>query len=223
MSFPRAANSVTEGFKATCIAVMTPISDTVMNKPRRSGPSSLVQLRIELAHSQPLIWRTVLVPDNITLVRLHKVIQAAMGWWDEHLHEFIIGHRHYGQVFDDDPMYYLGPELIDERRKKLLKLLGRSRKFEYLYDFGDNWRHHIRVEGLSPRISPRPHATCIAGEMACPPEDVGGLGGYFKFLEAVMNPRHEEHQNMIDWYGGRFDPAACNIIEINERLRQIKL
>lgn len=59
--------------------------------------------------------------------------------------------------------------------------------------------------------------------MACPPEDVGGLGGYFEFLEAVTNPHHEEHESMIEWYGGSFDPAACNILDINERLKQIKL
>jgi len=192
-----------------------------MSKVRRLGPTALLQLRIELEHSQPLIWRTVLLPDNITLVKLHTVIQAAMGWWGGHLHEFIIDHRHYGQVFDDDPMLDLGPELIDERRKKLLKLLGRKRQFEYLYDFGDSWWHRIRLEGLLPLTSPRPHAMCIAGEMACPPEDVGGLGGYFEFLEAVINPHHEEHESMIEWCGGRFDPVACSISEINERLKQM--
>lgn len=194
-----------------------------MSKIRRSGPSALLQLHIELEHSQPLIWRRVLVPDNITLIKLHSVIQAAMGWWGGHLHEFIIDHLHYGQVFDDDPTLDLGPELIDERRKKLLKLLGRKKRFEYLYDYGDSWWHGIRVEGMLPPTTPRPHAMCIAGEMACPPEDVGGLPGYFEFLEAVTNPHHEEHESMVEWCGGSFDPAACNIIEINERLKQIKL
>ena len=194
-----------------------------MTKIRRLGPTALLQLHIELEHSEPRIWRTVLVPDNITLIKLHSVIQAAMGWWGGHLHEFIIDQRHYGQVFDDDPTMDLGPELIDERRKKLLKLLGRKKQFEYLYDFGDSWWHRIRVEGMLPLTGPKPHAICIAGEMACPPEDVGGLGGYFEFLEAVINPQHEEHESMIEWCGGSFDPVVCNIIEINERLKQIKL
>lgn len=170
-----------------------------MSKIRRLGPTALLQLHIELEHSQPLIWRTVAVPDTITLVKLHSVIQAAMGWWGGHLHEFVIDHCHYGQMFDEDPFMDIGPELIDERRKKLLKLLGRKRQFEYLYDFGDSWWHKIRVEGILPLTTPRPQALCLAGEMACPPEDVGGLSGYFEFLEAVTNPLHEEHDAMVEW------------------------
>jgi hypothetical protein len=95
-----------------------------MSKIRRLGPTGLLELRIELEQSQPLIWRTVLVPDNITLIKLHSVIQAAMGWWGGHLHEFIIDHRHYGQVFDEDPFMDIGPELIDERRKKTAQAAG---------------------------------------------------------------------------------------------------
>ena len=117
----------------------------------------------------------------------------------------------------------MGPELIDERRKKLVKLLGQKKRFEYLYDFGDSWWHRIRVEAMRPLSTSKVHAVCIGGEMACPPEDVGGLGGYVEFLEAVMDPQHEEHDSMIEWCGGHFDPAAFNLIEVNHRLEQIKL
>jgi hypothetical protein len=194
-----------------------------MSKIRRLGPTALLELRIELEQSQPLIWRTVAVPDNITLVKLHSVIQAAMGWWGGHLHEFVIDHCHYGHRFDEDPFMDIGPELIDERRKKLLKVLGRKRQFEYLYDFGDSWWHKIRVEGVLPLMTPRPQALCLAGEMACPPEDVGGLGGYFEFLEAVANPLHEEHDAIVEWCGGKFDPAHFDVTETNLRLQHIKL
>lgn len=193
-----------------------------MSKVRRLGPTALLQLRIELEHSQPLIWRTVAVPDNITLVKLHSVIQAAMGWWGGHLHEFVIDHHHYGQVFDGEPYMDIGPELIDERRKKLLNALGRQRQFEYLYDFGDSWWHKIRLEGTLPLTTPRPQALCLTGEMACPPEDVGGLPGYFEFVEAVSNPLHEEHAAMLDWCGGHFDPTHFDLTETNLRLQHIK-
>lgn len=193
-----------------------------MSKVRRLGPTALLELRIELEHSQPLIWRTVAVPDNITLVKLHSVIQAAMGWWGGHLHEFVIDHHHYGQVFDGDPYMDIGPELIDERRKKLLNVLGRQRQFEYLYDFGDSWWHKIRLEGTLPLTTPRPQALCLTGEMACPPEDVGGLPGYFKFVEAVSNPLHEEHAAMLDWCGGHFDPTDFDLTQTNLRLQHIK-
>ena len=194
-----------------------------MKKASRTGPRSLLLLRIELEHSSPAIWRSVLVPDNITLVKLHRVIQEVMGWRDYHLHEFIIDHRHYGMVDPDDPFADLGPELISEKRKKLEKVLGRNKRFEYIYDYGDNWRHTITLENRLPLTSAQPSITCIGGEMACPPEDVGGLGGYFEFLEAMTDPQHEEHENMMQWWGEAFDPGTFDILLANERLKQIKL
>jgi len=194
-----------------------------MKKVGRTGPRSLLLLRIELEHSSPAIWRSVLVPDNITLVKLHRVFQEVMGWRDYHLHEFIIDHRHYGMVDPDDPFADLGPELISEKRKKLEKVLGRTKRFEYIYDYGDNWRHTITLENRLPLTSAQPSISCIGGEMACPPEDVGGTGGYFEFLEAMADPQHEEHENMMQWWGGAFDPGGFDIFRVNERLKQIKL
>jgi len=194
-----------------------------MKKVSRIGPESQLQLRIELEHSNPTIWRSVLVPDNITLVKLHRVIQEVMGWYDYHLHEFIIDHQHYGMVDPDDPNWDLAPELITEKRKKLTKVLGREKQFEYIYDYGDNWWHKITLEKKLPLVSPQSSILCIDGEMACPPEDVGGLGGYFEFLEAMSDPQHEEHESMIQWWGDAFDPQAFDVIQVNERLKQINL
>ena len=116
-----------------------------MKKVSQIGQQSLLQLRIELEHSNPSIWRSVLVPDNITLVKVHRVIQEVMGWYDYHLHEFIIDHRHYGFVDPNDPNWDLAPELINEKRKSLEKVLGQKKRFEYIYDYGDYWRHTITL------------------------------------------------------------------------------
>ena len=194
-----------------------------MKKVSRIGPQSLLQLRIELKHSSPLIWRSVLVPDNITLIKLHRTIQESMGWHDYHLHEFIIDHKHYGPVDPDNLNWDLAPELISEKRKYLAKVLGHESTFEYVYDYGDNWQHTITIENRMPLISARSSVICLGGEMACPPEDVGGLGGYFEFLEAMSDPHHEEHQSMMQWWGQSFDPRAFDITEVNERLSRIKL
>jgi hypothetical protein len=194
-----------------------------MARQRRQSPKTQLQLRIELEHSQPLIWRVVLVPGNITLVKLHQVIQTAMGWWDGHLHEFIIDHRHYGRIFAEDPMMDIGPELLDERHKRLTTVLGGKRRFDYLYDFGDSWWHKIRVEAEVPRIEALPQAVCLGGEMACPPEDVGGIPGYFAFLETVSDPSHEEHAEILEWCGGAFDPRAFDIVATNAMLANIRL
>lgn len=187
---------------------------------RRLNPQSLLQLRIELLHIEPAIWRVVLVPDSITLVQLHAVIQDAMGWWNSHLHEFDIGGLRYGMI---DPDWDDDPELINEARKKLLNVLGNRRTFRYLYDFGDSWLHRITLEKQLPLIKPQRYAVCMAGENACPPEDVGGAPGYFEFVEVISDPSHEEHESMLTWCGGQFDPRFFDIDATNERLKRIKL
>jgi hypothetical protein len=63
---------------------------------------------------------------------------------------------------------------------------------------------------------------CTAGENACPPEDVGGTGGYASFLEAIADPKHEEHHAMLDWVGYPFDRRAFDLNVINQRLARIK-
>ncbi|MCP4276047.1 MAG: plasmid pRiA4b ORF-3 family protein [Gammaproteobacteria bacterium] len=194
-----------------------------MKKVSQIGPQSLLQLRIELEHSNPSIWRSMLVPDNITLVKLHWVIQEVMGWYDYHLHEFIIDHRRYGIVGPNDPNWDLAPELINEKRKNLEKVRGQKKQFEYIYDYGDNWLHTITLENRLPLTSARSSVVCIGGEMAYPPEDVGGLGGYFEFLEAMTDPQHEEHESVMQWWGEAFDPRAFDIMLVNEKLKQIKL
>ena len=186
----------------------------------RLNPQTLLQLRIELCDTDPVVWRCVLVPDTITLVKLHAVIQAAMGWWDYHLHEFDIGGLRYGIP---DPEWDLGPELINEARKKLLTVLGNRRKFDYLYDFGDSWLHRITLEERLPMRQPQCYALCVAGENARPPEDVGGIPGYYEFLEVIADPSHEEHQSMLGWCGGSFDPRRFDIDAVNESLKRIKL
>jgi hypothetical protein len=52
------------------------------------------------------------------------------------------------------------------------------------------------------------YPVCVEGARACPPEDVGGVWGYAGFVEAIQNPDHEDHQGMLEWVGGRFDPEA---------------
>jgi len=128
----------------------------------------LLQLHIELTWIKPAIWRRVAVPERITLSKLHQVIQAVMGWSDTHLHEFEIAGESYG-IPDPD----WGPPVVSEQRKTLTKVLYGSKAFRYVYDFGDNWEHRIKIERLLPAIA-CPHVLyCIDGANASPPEDVG--------------------------------------------------
>ena len=180
------------------------------------------QVRIELLDVTPRVWRRVLIPEDLTLPRLNYIIQVCMGWTHSHLHEFVLAGNRYSTY---DPDFADELKQLDEQRVVLCRAMApESRCFDYIYDFGDNWHHVITVEdpyagttqqGLSLR--------CLAGENACPPEDVGGAGGYEDFLAAIADPTHEEHDQFLEWVGGSFDPTRFDLESVNENLTEIKI
>jgi hypothetical protein len=107
----------------------------------------IYQVRIELLDLEPVIWRRILLPASIKLPKLHVVLLWTMGWAGGHLHEFVIGPRHFGVP---DPDYDSGPPVQREDRVTLADALGAFDSFTYLYDFGDGWEHHIQVEKVLP-------------------------------------------------------------------------
>jgi hypothetical protein len=185
-------------------------------KPRRRDTSPLAyQLKITLAGSKPPIWRRFIVPGDISLDRLHDVIQIVMGWHDGHLHQFEIG----DQIFTDQPEQQ-DLDGYEERDYRLCDLVTREKvKFWYEYDFGDGWRHHLVVEKIEPLpASQRALPCCLKGRRHCPPEDVGGIWGYEEFLEAVADPKHPEHDRYCEWAGEAFDPEAFDVDGVNLEL-----
>ena len=81
-------------------------------------------------------------------------------------------------------------------------------RFVYTYDYGDNWRHDVIVEEVHDGDPDREYPAFVDGAKCCPPEDVGGPDGFMDFLEAVLDPAHEQHREMVRWYGGPFDPMG---------------
>jgi hypothetical protein len=188
--------------------------------PRKvaAAPSRVYQLKISLKDSKPPIWRRVEVADDITLAKLHAIIQAAMGWTNSHLHMFTAGGVSYRVPHPDDFM-----EVRSERTARLNALLAEPKqKLSYEYDFGDSWNHEVLLEKVLP---PEPGATyprCTAGKRACPPEDCGGVWGYADFVEAIADPEHPEHEELLEWVGGEFDPERFDIVEANVALRSLR-
>ncbi len=181
---------------------------------------AILQLHIELRGSKPKIWRRVLVPETISLLKLHLVIQAVFGWGHSHLHEFIAGDgERYGTVDPD----YDEPGSVSSEKTRLTTALRRS-TLSYVYDFGDNWDHRIKVEKT---FAPDPLLTlpfCVGGGGATPPEDCGGMPGYADFVQAMADPQHPEHADLARWVGApTWDPASFDSIEVNARLAEIKL
>ena len=179
------------------------------------------QLRIELLQVSPRVWRRLLIPEDLTLPKLHYILQTCMGWSNSHLHEFVLGGRRYSP---HDPDWAQELAQLDEQRVVLSEAIGaESRCFDYLYDFGDSWHHVVIVEDPYAGHSQQGlHVRCIDGENACPPEDVGGSGGYADFLAALADPSHEEHSQLREWVGGSFDPARFDITAVNLLLDGIK-
>lgn len=179
----------------------------------------IYQLRIQLLDVVPAIWRVLLVPGSIKLSKLHVVLLWTMGWQGGHLHEFVFRHGRFGMPDPDYP----DAELRDENKFTLSQALGPFASFTYLYDFGDGWEHMVTVEDILPPDPLLKSPKCLDGQNACPPEDVGGLPGYGEFLEAIRNPDHEEHQNMLEWCGGQFDPTSFNADDVNLVIGDIKI
>lgn len=180
--------------------------------------TDIYQLKVTLRGSKPPIWRRIQVPADINLGKLHRILQVVMGWTDSHLHQFIVGHSYYGEP---DPE--MGPEIRDEKRIKLSQIVtGEKFKFTYEYDFGDSWEHEVLVEKILPPEPGGRYPICLKGARACPPEDVGGVWGYDSFLEAIGNPNHPEHEDMLEWVGDEFDPEAFDLDEVNETLRHLR-
>lgn len=179
----------------------------------------IARLRIILNDVEPMPMRHIEVPLKIRLDRLHEVIQAAMGWTDTHLYEFRVGDAGWGEP-DPDGIYD-GP--MDAKKMTLGKLLDRTatRTIQYVYDFGDDWDHSIRIERVGEAVPGMTYPRLLKATGACPPEDVGGAWGYEEFLEALADPDHEQHEDMVHWSGGDFDAedaGAETIIERFERL-----
>ena len=171
------------------------------------------QLKITLLEVDPPIWRRVLVPSDATLGDVNFILQAAMGWTSSHLHQFTIQDVEYS-----DPRFEID-DTEDEFAVTLAEVAPAERsRFTLLYDFGDGWEHEVVVEKILPSEPSQRLPRCLAGERARPPEDCGGPWGYQDLLEAIGDPKHEEHDAMLEWVGGAFDPEVFDLADLNKRL-----
>ncbi len=185
-------------------------------------PPTRHQILVTLIDSDPLVWRRLVMPSATTLAKLHRVLQAALGWTDSHLHHFVAGDTVYGDtVYGDPDLLIDDPPQESTRRARLGQIASRvGATLRYEYDFGDGWDHLIIVEGLLWHDAGVKGATCLAGGGACPPEDCGGIGGYADLLATLRRGRGSEYRELLAWLGGPFDPAAFDLAATNRALRR---
>lgn len=181
-------------------------------------PNETVRLRISLADIEPEVWRIVEAPADTNLKTLHDIVQAAMGWQDCHLWEFEAGGARYGPL---DPGWADG-DLLAADDVTLADLLARGiARLAYTYDMGDDWRHLLRVERVGPAERGVAYPRYIEGARRAPPEDVGGWPGFERFCDAMADRAHPEHEELMEWHGGPFDPDSIDVDAIDARLARI--
>ena len=187
--------------------------------PARKPP--VYQLKISLAGAKPPIWRRVLVDSTIMFRDLHRTIQVAMGWQAYHLHHFQLD----SGVLVGDPsedmdgmMNYVNEAVVPVSAM----LMKEGSRVRYEYDFGDGWEHDIRLEKILPGADDDHLPQCSKAVRQCPPEDIGGLPGYYHFLDAMRDPAHPDHVDIVEWMGGEpFDPDAVDLEQINDNLDRL--
>ena len=191
------------------------------NAGRASGHNATVyRFKITLKDAEPAIWRRIETKD-VTLESLHELIQTAMGWTNSHLHQFEIADTRYTDPrfmmddFDDfGAIDYSGMRVSD-----LVSEHGAKLRLGYEYDFGDGWQHEVVLEKVTESEPGTRYPRCIAGERACPPEDVGGVYGFADYVEAITNPNHSEHDDFLEW-NGPFDPKEFDVTQATRRMKK---
>lgn len=189
---------------------------------------NVLQLRIVLRGTNPPVWRRIQIPESYAFYDLHVAIQNAMGWTDSHLHMFEVagrpGKKARLRIYCPfmEPDLDEGPLLLTTEVSVRDHLAKKNDKAVYEYDFGDGWLHELVVEGVKPRASRVRYPLCLDGEGACPPEDCGGVHGYYECIRAFENRGNSE--GLLTWLGrwrpDRFDPKSVVFESPRKRLEE---
>ena len=183
------------------------------SKKTMEPTGTILQIKVSLLESYPLIWRRVLIPSDFNLSQLHEVLQIVMGWQNKHLYRFDINGQEYGEheaEFEDEIEIKSAPQFT------LSDVAGKSERFVYSYDFGDDWQHEVVIEKSFKYDENYNYPICIGGENACPPEDCGGVPGYVEFLKHLLDEDDGDHLDTKAWIGGFFDPKTFDPNRINQ-------
>lgn len=180
--------------------------------------NQICTIRIELSDTDPLIWREVEVPTSTTLKVLHDIVQITMGWLDYHLWEFTIGKQTYGLPIDEDWGTASRIEAIKVRLRDVLK--PRKTTIDYLYDFGDSWAHRLTATAIRPGELGVSYPRYVGGEWSGPPEDCGGIPGFYNMLDAQADPEHPEHAEVTEYLDG-WDPRGIDELPLKIALDRI--
>jgi hypothetical protein len=156
----------------------------------------------------------------MSLMDVHRIIQTVMGWLDSHLWEFEAAGRRYAMRLPSEPDWNERYEDAEAATLRALVDAG-ARRMNYVYDMGDNWEHAVIIERVTAPLPNVTYPQFLGGERRCPPEDCGGVPGYYEFLENIGSEDRAERKSALDWYGGPYDPDDIGEQKVTGALRRI--
>jgi len=176
----------------------------------------IYQVDISLISIEPVIWRQIEVPSDISMADFHKVIQVSMGWSNKYKHRFVKDMTFYAPTEEFLYEDYSFKEYGKLTLKDLLEVV--KDKMIYNYDFKDNWAHEVillkKLEA-DPNIK---YPRIVDGEGNCPPERCGGVDGFYELMDILDNPKHMDYEDTIEWLGEDFDIDFFDLEESNKDL-----
>jgi pRiA4b ORF-3-like protein len=177
----------------------------------------LYEIKIQLRYINPPVYRILRIPSRTSLLKFHKLLQRSMGWKNYHAYLFEVEWKRYGEHPEQWDF-----EVFDFHAITLEKIFsGGTKSLIYDYDMGDGWRHDIELLGTL-EVEGKEEPACIAGARACPPEDCGGTPGYENLLETLADPMHEEHDELLEWIGGKYDPEKFDLEAVDRALKRLR-
>jgi hypothetical protein len=184
-----------------------------------ASASDIVRIKITLDDVKPTMMRRIEVPVNVKLDMLHEMIQAIMPWGNYHGYEFHVRESRWGIPMPE--MDDFGYPVADARKITLARALSEPnfKALRYTYDFGDDWRHPIKVERRFTAEQWDEFPRLVDAKGCCPPEDIGGPWGYAEYLGAISDPHHPRHVEFMEWLGRR-DPNEIDRAAIEVALSQ---
>lgn len=184
-------------------------------------PAAELLLKLDLGKQKA--WRLIITPTQITFRQLHDMIQVLYNWQDEHLYDFtipVIPDQSYlfatcivdGSI-EDSPER----QVVMDTDIVLADHLKIGSTISYHYDYGDSWEISIEVHKIIGDYDLN-YAVCLKGEGNAPPDDVGGVSGYKRFLKIIADPDHEDYRYMTQWAAMQ-DYRDFDLDDVNLRLK----
>ncbi len=142
------------------------------------------------------------MPANLKLKHLHNLMQSVFSWKDYHLYDFSIINSDDHIIISrlvpnkEDWKYDDNAILISEHT--LDEFFPIYKNMIYTYDMGENWEHEIQlIRVIEEHQEESPYLLEAKGQ--APPEDVGGIPGFLRFLQIMQNPNDPEYEEVKTW------------------------